>query len=234
MQSTLTESLFACKDEAYAAFQAALMPTVDRARILGVRIPDVRRLAKQYYGTKEAECFLASLPHAFYDENNLHGALIDRIPDFDTAIFEVERFLPYVDNWATCDSFCPKSLLCDSGRLWKHILVWLKSDRAYTVRYGLVRLTAWYLEGARFTPEVLSVAASVQSENYYVNMAQAWLFSMALAKQYAATLPYLTEHRLDAWVHNKAIQKALESYRIAPETKAFLKALTLPAKGEPT
>ena len=226
--------LFSLRDEQYAQFQQKLLPTVDAARVIGVRIPDVRRLAKAYYGTAEAEAFLASLPHVLYDEDNLHGALIDRIPDFETAILEVERFLPYIDNWATCDLFCPKCLLREPDHLLLHIRTWLASSKPYTVRYGLVRLTAWYLEQSRFTPEILQLAASVQSEEYYVNMAQAWLFSMALVKQYEAALPYITEKRLCAWVHNKAIQKALESYQLSPERKAFLKSLKRSAKGEST
>ena len=234
MNGEIKKELFALRDEQYAQFQRKLLPTVDADRVIGVRIPNVRRLAKQYYGTKEAERFLASLPHALYDEDNVHGALLDRISDFDTAIREVERFLPYIDNWATCDLFCPKALLQKPDLLFLRIKSWLSSDKVYTVRYGLVRLTAWYLDGARFTPEVLALAAEVKSEDYYVKMAQAWFFSMALAKQYEKALPYLTEQKLDAWVHNKAIQKAVESYQISPETKAYLKTLKRPAKGEPT
>ena len=234
MDGEIREALFALRDEQYAQFQRKLLPTVDVDRVIGVRIPDVRRLAKQYHNADAAQVFLSDLPHALYDEDNLHGALLDRIPDFDTAIAEVERFLPYIDNWATCDLFCPKALLQKPDLLLSHIKSWLSSDKVYTVRYGLVRLTSWYLDGARFTPEVLPLAASVQNSDYYVKMAQAWLFSMALAKQYDATLPYLTEQKLDVWIHNKAIQKAVESYQISPETKAYLKTLKRPMKGEST
>ena len=234
MNGKIREALFAMRDEPYAQFQRKLMPTVDPARVLGVRIPDVRRLAKSIYGTNAARAFLSDLPHAFYDEDNLHGALLDRIPNFDTAIAEVERFLPYIDNWATCDLFCPKTLLQKPDSLLSHIKSWLSSDKVYTVRYGLVRLTSWYLDGARFTPEILSLAAQVRNEDYYINMAQAWFFSMTLAKQYDATIPYLKAQKLDAWVHNKAIQKAVESYQVSPEIKAYLKTLKCVVKGEPT
>ncbi|MBQ8214029.1 MAG: DNA alkylation repair protein [Clostridia bacterium] len=234
LETEIRKKLLSMKDAQYAQFQRKLMPTVDPVRVIGVRIPDIRRLAKTYYGTEESKSFLAALPHALYDEDNLHGALLDRIPDFDTAIHEVERFLPYIDNWATCDLFCPKILLQKPDSLLSHIKSWLRSDKVYTVRYGLVRLTAWYLDDARFTPEILSLAAQVRGEDYYINMAQAWFFSMALAKQYDATIPYLTEQRLDAWVHNKAIQKAIESYQISTEIKAYLKTLKRAVKGEPT
>lgn len=234
MKHDLNTLLLSMREESYAQFQRKLIPSVAPERVIGVRIPALRRLARQSVGSKAAADFLNELPHALYDEDNLHGALLDLIPDFDTAIYEVERFLPYIDNWATCDLFCPKVLLQKPDRLLSHIKSWLRSDKVYTVRYGLVRLTSWYLDGARFTPEILSLAASVQNSDYYVKMAQAWFFSMALAKQYDATIPYLTLHKLDAWVHNKAIQKAIESYQISTEIKAYLKTLKRAVKGEPT
>ena len=234
MKSDLKALLLSMRDESYAQFQRKLMPSVAPERVIGVRIPALRRLARQSFGSKAAVDFLSELPHALYDEDNLHGALLDLTPDFDTAIHKVERFLPYIDNWATCDLFCPKILLQKPDSLLSHIKSWLRSDKGYTVRYGLVRLTSWYLDGARFTPEILSLAAQVRGEDYYINMAQAWLFSMALAKQYDATIPCLTEQRLDAWVHNKAIQKAIESYQISTEIKAYLKTLKRAVKGEPT
>lgn len=234
MKSDLKALLLSMRDESYAKFQRKLMPCVAPERVIGVRIPALRRLARQSFGSKAAVDFLSELPHALYDEDNLHGALLDLTPDFDTAIHEVERFLPYIDNWATCDLFCPKILLQKPDCLLSHIKSWLLSGKVYTVRYGLVRLTSWYLDGARFTPEILSLAAQVRGEDYYINMAQAWFFSMALAKQYDATIPYFTEQRLDTWVHNKAIQKAVESYQVSPETKAYLKTLKCAVKGEPT
>ena len=221
IQSKLLESA----DLAYQRFQSALLPTLNPDTVIGVRIPVVRKYARQLAETREAEIFLSELPHTYFDENNLHAALLEHIKDFDTALAAVERFLPYLDNWATCDSFCPKCLRKQPTRLLKSIVQWLKSDHSYTVRFALVRLTAWYLEDATFASEILELAAEVQSEDYYVRMAQAWFFSIALIKQYDATLPYLTDGRLSVWVHNKAIQKAVESYRPSPETKAYLKTL---------
>ncbi len=218
-------------DPAYAAFQRKLLPTLPPERVIGVRTLDIRRLARRLSKTDAAQSFLASLPHTTYDENNLHAALLERIPDFETAMREVERFLPYIDNWATCDGFCPPCLYREPQRLWEHILQWLRSDEIYTVRYGLVRLTARYLSPTLFTPDVLQASAAVTSEDYYIRMAQAWLFSMALVKQYDTALPYLTEHRLSPWVHNKAIQKAIESYQCKAEIKAYLKTLKLTDKG---
>ena len=217
--------LFAMRNEQYAKFQQKLMPTVSPDSVIGVRTPQLRKYAKQIAGSPRAQSFLTALPHAYYDENNLHGALIEYIRDIDTAFAAVENLLPYINNWATCDMFCPKVLLKQPDRLWDAILRWLESDKVYTIRYGLVRLTTWYLDAPRFTPSVLEVAAKVTHEDYYIRMAQAWLFSIALVKQYDTTLPYLIQERLPAWIHNKAIQKAVESYRIPPEAKTYLKML---------
>ena len=223
--NAVTQHLINLQDPAYKRFQQNLIPTVAPEAVLGVRIPQIRKYAKELAHTPEAHRFLNTLPHRFYDENNLHGALLEQIRDFDAAIEAVERFLPYIDNWATCDSFCPKILKSQPERLWQRIGYWLASDQIYTVRYGLVRLTAWYLDAPLFSCEVLDAAAAVKHEDYYVRMAQAWLFSVALVKRYDATLPYLSRHRLSPWVHNKAIQKAIESYRIDADTKTFLKTL---------
>ena len=217
--------LFECADAGYRHFQSGLLPTLPPDRLIGVRIPLIRSYAKQLVGTAQATAFLKALPHAYYDENNLHAALLEHIKDFDAALEAVEQFLPYIDNWATCDGFCPKCLRKDLPTLLASIKRWLTSAQPYTVRFALVRLTAWYLDAPVFTPEILALAASVRSEEYYVNMAVAWFFSMALVKQYDATLPYLTDHRLPIRVHNKAIQKAVESYRPTPEVKSYLKTL---------
>ena len=217
--------LFAMRDEGYAAFQQKLMPTVDPACVIGVRTPQLRKYAKQIADTETAGLFLKSLPHTYYEENNLHAALLESIKDFDKAMAEVEAFLPYVDNWATCDAFCPKILMSQPQRLWDAILRWLDSGEVYIIRYVLVRLLSWYLDEPYFTSTVLDAVAGVTHDDYYVRMAVAWLFSVSFVKQYDATLPYLLSHRLPAWTHNKAIQKAVESYRIDPATKAHLKTL---------
>lgn len=225
MEQSIQNKLFALRDEGYRQFQAKLMPTVSPEAIIGVRTPALRRLAKEAYGGKDAKDFLGSLPHTYYDENNLHGALLEFISDFDAALDAVEKFLPYIDNWATCDMFCPKALRKEPVRLLEAIKRWLVSDHVYTVRYGLVRLTFWYLESSNFSPAILELAATVKNDDYYVQMAVAWLFSIALAKQWEATLPYFTEGRLDRWIHNKAIQKAIESHQLTPPQKEFLRSL---------
>lgn len=225
MKPSIREHLPELSDESYKRFQAKLMPTVSPDRIIGVRTPQIRRYAKKIFESAEAKAFLSDLPHAYYDENNLHGALLGLIPDFDAAINAVEAFLPHVDNWATCDMFCPKILRTEPQRLLVSIQKWLLSDHVYTVRYGLVRLTFWYLDAPVFSPEILALAAAVEKEEYYVQMAVAWFFSMALVKQWDATLPYLTDQRLDLWIHNKAIQKAIESEQITPSQKEFLRSL---------
>lgn len=222
---TIQKALLERADAEYKAFQEKLIPTVEPVHVIGVRTPALRRYARSIVGSEAANAFLETLPHRYYDENNLHAALIEQIKDFDGALAAVERFLPYVDNWATCDGFCPKVLRSDPARLWREICRWLASEQPYTVRYALVRMTAWYLDAPAFSPEVLRLAAEVESDHYYVKMAQAWFFSIALIKQYDATLPYLTEHRLPVWVHNKAIAKAIESYRPTPAVKAHLKTL---------
>ena len=222
---SIQKGLFDRADEGYKAFQEKLIPTVDPARVIGVRTPVLRRYARELVGTDAATEFLGALPHRYYEEDNLHAALIEQIKDFDGALAAVEAFLPYVDNWATCDGFCPKILRSDPARLWGEIERWLASEHPYTLRYALVRMTFWYLDDPVFSDEVLEAAAAVVSDHYYVRMAVAWFFSIALIKQYDATLPYLTEHRLPVWVHNKAIAKAIESYRPSPETKSYLKTL---------
>ena len=217
-------SLFSMQDTKYREFQRKLLPTVNPDRIIGVRMPDLRRYAKQL-AKADNTAFLRELPHRYYEENNLHAALLEQIRDDQTALTEIERFLPYLDNWSTCDSFCPKSLFSKPDQLLLHIRDWLTRNHAYTVRYGLVRLLFWYLDDQHFSTDILELAASVSCEDYYVHMAQAWLFSVALVKQYDATLPYLIQARLPHWVHNKAIQKAVESYRVPKETKIYLKTL---------
>ncbi len=231
IEGNIRATLLALADPAYARFQQKLMPTVPPELVLGVRMPDIRRYARKLRNTEEARVFLSGLPHLYYDENCLHGALIDLISDFDTALSEVERFLPHIDNWAVCDLFCPKVLYREPTRFWTSLVSWLESDSVYTVRYALVRLTARYLEDPLFTPEVLSLAAAVVNQDYYVRMAQAWLFSMALVKQYVHTLPYLHQNKLSPWVHNKAIQKAIESRQLDSDIKIYLKTLKRPTKG---
>lgn len=218
--------LFALRDEGYRDFHARLMPTVDKARIIGVRTPALRALARELYGTAEAGDFLCALPHEYYEENNLHAQLIMRGRDFGTVLAQTEAFLPFVDNWATCDGLSPKVFARHRAALLPHIDRWLSSGEVYTVRFGIKLLMEHFLD-ADFSPTYLEKVAAVRSEEYYVNMMCAWYFATALARQSDAALPYLTERRLPRWVHNKTIQKAVESYRISPEQKEFLRALRL-------
>lgn len=223
-EQEIRDRLFAMRDEAYGEFQKKLIPTVDPSSIIGVRTPDVRALAKEMAKQKAADAFLSSLPHAYFDENQLHAFLISEEKDFSHCLEEVEAFLPYVDNWATCDQMSPKAFKKHLADLLEYIQKWLHSSRTYTVRFGLGMLMQHYLD-ERFEPSFLEWAAAVQSEEYYIRMMAAWYFATALAKQYDATLPYLQQRRLDEWTHNKTIQKALESYRVPEEHKAYLKTL---------
>lgn len=221
--TTIRQQLFALQDPVYQQFQSNLLPTLASETVIGVRIPVLRKFAHEVYQSGQGTAFLQELPHQYYDENNLHGFLIEQCRDFDEAIVLLDAFLPYVDNWATCDLMMPKILGKHRAELLPHIQRWMASDRPYTVRYGIGQLMRWYLDDATFEPYYLDWVAAVQSEEYYVNMMRAWYFATALAKQYEATLPILTRHQLDAWTHNKTIQKAVESYRITPEQKAFLR-----------
>ena len=216
--------LFALQDEGYRDFHSRLMPTVPPETVIGVRVPALRRLAKRLAGTPQAEAFLQELPHIYYEENNLHAFLLESIRDYDAALAATEKFLPYIDNWATCDSFCPKVFAKHKEDLLPVLRRWMASDHPYTVRYGMEMLMRYYLD-EDFRPEHLAWAAAVHSGEYYINMMRAWYFATALAKQPEAALPWLTARRLDVWTHNKTIQKAVESSRIPAETKAFLRTL---------
>ena len=220
----IQQRLFALQDAGYRDFHAALMPTVDKALVIGVRMPALRALAKELKGTELAADFMAALPHKYYEENNLHAALIGHIRDFQPCITALERFLPYVDNWATCDMMNPKALAKDKAALLERIQLWLQSSHTYTVRFGMEMLMNHFLE-EDFREEYPALVASVRSEEYYVRMMQAWYFATALAKQYEAAVTYLEQRRLGAWVHNKTIQKARESFRVSQEQKEYLKSL---------
>ena len=220
----ITERLFELQDLSYKQVHSKLMPTIAPEVIIGVRTPALRKLAKELAGTPEAQAFLQELPHQYYEENNLHGFLLEAVREFDTCIAAVNEFLPYVDNWATCDMMSPKVLKKDLPRLYEWVQRWIASGETYTIRFGVNMLMKYYLDEA-FSVEYPELVASISSEEYYVKMVVAWYFATALAKQYEVILPYLTEHRLDVWTHNKTIQKAVESYRITAEQKRYLKTL---------
>lgn len=227
-EKTITDGLFALKDENYRRFHAKLIPDIPIDNIIGVRTPVLRKYAKEVAKLPEANIFLESLPHSYYEENNLQGALLSLLYPKDIIAFmeQLERFLPYVDNWATCDMLSPKIFKKHLPYVYERVQKWLQSDAVYTIRFGIVTLLGFYLDNA-FEPEMLQLVANVRSEEYYVNMAVAWYFSMALVKQYDATLPYIQNRVLEPWTHNKSIQKAIESRRIPQETKAYLRGLKI-------
>lgn len=222
--TAIQERLFALRDADYAAFQRPLMPTVGEEAFIGVRTPALRSLAKELRGTAEAEAFLRALPHVYFEENQLHAFLIALERDFETALAQTDAFLPCVDNWATCDQLTPKAFRKNRAALRAKIEEWIAAAHEYTVRFALKMLMDHFLD-AEFSPEILEQAAAVQRKEYYIRMMQAWFFATALAKQYEAAVPYLEQNRLNLWVHNKTIQKAVESFRITPEQKAYLKTL---------
>jgi len=216
--------LFQVQDKGYRDFQSKLIPTIQAETIIGVRTPAIRNLAKEYAKDPESAAFLMQLPHTYYDENILHALLVAEIKDYDTCVKEVERFLPYVDNWAVCDIFSPKVFRKNKDKLLEKIKEWAASDHPYTCRFGMEMLMTHFLD-EDFRPEYLEIPAAVHSEEYYVNMMIAWFYATALAKQWDAAVSYIEEKRLNPWTHNKTIQKARESYRITPEQKEYLKTL---------
>lgn len=222
--------LFALRDEAYATFQAKLTPTVDESLFIGVRVPEVRKLAKEIKGKPIAATFLQELPHKYYDENMLHGLLISEMQDYDKTIEATDRFLPFVDNWAVCDIMSPKIFKKHKPMLIAKIREWVKSSETYTIRFGIEMLMSHFLDDD-FMPEFLEISATVRSNEYYVNMMIAWFFATALAKQWNSTIPYLENNRLDRWTHNKTVQKAIESYRITDDKKVYLRTLKQLEKG---
>lgn len=224
----LQKRLFALQDEKYRDFNARLVPGVKTA-FIGVRTPPLRALAKELCGTAEAESFLRALPHEYFEENQLHAFLIEKIKDFDACVEALNAFLPYVDNWATCDQMNPKALAKNKARLLGVVREWIKCGETYTVRYAIGQLMRLYLD-ADFSTEYADMVCAVESGEYYVRMMQAWYFATGLAKHYDEILPYIAERRLDAWTHNKAIQKALESYRVSDEHKAQLRGLKIKEK----
>ena len=213
--------LEAVADKEYRDFQSKLLPNVPKEIFLGVRTPDIRKLAKKLIKSGEADSFLSAVPHELFDENQLHSLTVTEIKDFHKALEETEKFLPYVDNWATCDQLNPRSFKGRQEELLPHIKRWINSGKCYTTRFGMKMLMMHYL-GEHFKAEYLEWVSSVQSEEYYVKMMQAWFFAEALAQQYDAALPYITEAKLSTWVSNKAIQKAKESLKISEDRKTYL------------
>ena len=226
MIDQIRAELFRLQDTKYRDFQYKLIPTADPETVIGVRTPELRKYAKQLWKEGDVSGFLRDLPHNYFDENQLHAFIISEIKDYDRCIEEVNRFLPYVDNWATCDQLSPKVFGKHRDELLEHIRVWLKSDQTYTVRFGIGMLMQHFL-GDRFEITYPEMVAGIRSEEYYINMMIAWYFATALAKQYDRIIPFIENRRLDRWTHNKAIQKSVESYRITPEQKEYLRSLKM-------
>ena len=223
---TVRERLFALRDEENAAFVARLAPTLSPDNILGGRQPDCRALAKELCREADIGEFLAELPHRYLDENNLHALILNEEKDYTAAVAAVDAFLPYVDNWATCDSLRPKAFKKHPPALPDECRRWMQSGETYTVRFGIEMLMTHYLD-ADFRPEYLKEVSIIESKEYYVNMMIAWYFATALAKQYDAAIPYIEQRRLNTWTHNKTIRKAIESYRVPDGQKAYLRPLKI-------
>ena len=225
MIQNIKNDLLLMQDKTYKDFHSKLMPTINPNSIIGIRVPVLRDYAKKLFKENSIESlnpFLKNLPHEFYEENNIHAFIIEKINNFDECIFYLENFLPYIDNWATCDMLNPKIFKTNYEKLLEKIYQWINSDSVYTVRFAIGMLMRYFLD-EKFETKYLDLVASINSEEYYINMMRAWFFATALAKQYEQTLPYIKNYSLDKWTHNKTIQKAKESFRISKEQKEELK-----------
>ena len=226
MTRGVQKRLFEMQDTGYRDFHARLIPTVKKEKIIGIRTPMLRKFAKEFGKTEESELFLKILPHQYYEENNLHVLLIEQIRDYDKCLEELERFLPHIDNWATCDLLALHMIKKHRDIFIREVYRWMESDKPYIIRFGISMLMRHYLDEG-FKPEYPEKVAAICSEEYYVNMMRAWYFATALAKQYEKILPFLEEQRMDIWTHNKTIQKSIESYRITQEQKDHLRILRI-------
>ena len=222
----IQKRLFGLQDLTYRDFHSKLMPTVDKDKVIGVRTPQLRKLAKEINNSPLKADFLSSLPHKYYEENNLHAFLIEQIKDFDECVAALDNFLLFIDNWATCDMMSPKILGEYPDKLYLKITEWVKSSHTYTVRFGIVVLMKFYM-GERLDEKHLSLLLTIKTEEYYINMAIAWYLATALANNWDTVIPYIENNKFNKWIHNKAIQKAVESYRITNEQKVYLKTLKL-------
>ncbi|MCR4702064.1 MAG: DNA alkylation repair protein [Saccharofermentans sp.] len=212
------------QDLGYRDLQKTTIPSADADSIIGVRTPVLRSIAKELAKRDDISVFLDNLPHKLFEENQLHAFILSGMKDLDECLKLVDRFLPYVDNWATCDQMSPKVFRKNKKLLLGYVEKWISSDLTYVKRFAIGMLIEHFLD-EDFKPSYLSKVAKIRSEEYYVNMMIAWYFATALAKQYDQALPFIEKHKLDRWTHNKTIQKAVESYRITPEQKEYLKTL---------
>ena len=225
-KTDLHKKLYSLQDMKYRDMQIRIIPTINPESVIGVRTPELKRMATDILKAGDYQEFLNELPHKYFEENQLQAFIISGIKDLNECMEELEKFLPYVDNWATCDQMSPRIFRKHRKELLMHINKWIKSEKTYTVRFGVGMLMEHFLD-EEFDPEYPAMVAEIRSEEYYVNMMIAWYFATALAKQYESVLPYMEQKRLDDWTHNKAIQKSVESRRITEEQKIYLKSLKL-------
>ena len=228
-KTDLYEKLKSCQDLKYRDMQIKIIPSVDPETIIGVRTPELKSMAKEIYKSGDYKDFLKELPHEYFEENQLHAFIISGIKGLNECMEEVETFIPYIDNWATCDQLSPKVFKKNRKELLKHIKKWIKARKTYTVRFGVGMLMEHFLD-EDFAPEYPEMVSKLRSEEYYINMMIAWYFATAMAKQYEQVIPYIEEKRLDTWTHNKTIQKCVESNRITDEKKAYLKTLKIQSR----
>ena len=220
----ILDKLFKLRDKKYVDFHGKLIPNIPREKIIGVKIPKMRKLAKEYSKSEESKLFLNDLPHKYYDENLLHGIIISEMKDYGECARELDKFLPFVDNWAVCDTISPKVFKNNKEKLIEKIKIWTSSKKTYVCRFGILMLMKHFLDDD-FAPEYLETILNIKSDEYYVKMMIAWFFATALSKHWNETIVYLEKEKLDVWIHNKIIQKARESYRITTQQKEYLKSL---------
>jgi len=221
---SIKEKLFKLQDKEYRKIQVKTITNIDPDTIIGVRTPELKKLANEMFKSGNYKSFIEDLPHKYFDENQLHAFIISKIKNYDECLNEFNKFLPYIDNWATCDQSCPNAFKKNSDKLIKEIKVWIKSKKTYTIRFGISMLMRNYLDD-NYKEEYLGLVSKIRSNEYYVNMMIAWFFATALAKRYDDTIKYIENEKLDRWTHNKTIQKAIESYRITIEQKEYLRIL---------
>lgn len=224
MEEVIIKELYMFQDKKYLDFQSKLTPNIEKEKFIGVRVPILRKFAKEYVKDKNIDIFLNDLPHKYYDENMLHALIISEIKDYETCIAKVEKFLPYVDNWAVCDIMSPKVFKNNKDKLINNVLKWVKSNNTYTCRFGIEMIMTYYLD-ENFKSNYLEMVSKIKTDEYYIKMVIAWFFATALAKKWNETISYLEENKLNIWIHNKTIQKARESYRITEKQKEYLKKL---------
>lgn len=220
----IQEKLFEYQDLGYREFNSKLIPNIDKETMIGVRIPDIRKIEKSL-STEEKEEFLLKLPHKYFEENMLHGIIISNMKDYNKVITNLEKFLPYVDNWAVCDSISPKILKKNREKVITNVLSWIKSNHTYVCRFGIGMIMQLYLEDEYFKKTYLDIIAKIKTEDYYINMMRAWIFQVALVKQWKEAIVYIEKGLLDEFTHNKTISKSCDSYKVEKEKKEYLKTL---------